>query len=226
MGNVITNPSFFPRRLSQYVPGMQYASDVNVTDNGRISFGPAQLASAAAVISAQSTVAAGSLQSSSFLIGTIPEPWGRNIQFVNTAAGAGTVQIDGYDYLGQPMTEILNFNGTTLVNGVKCFKYFRQVTWTILAANTFNLGTGTRLGLPYKAIKAYTEEVDGTPGTVGTLANPVLSTATSSSGEPRGAYVPNATLNGTAVITATFGFANDVDANNVGGLHGTPHFAL
>lgn len=227
MANVLIMPSFFPRRLSSYCPALQYASDVQIGDNGRISFLAPQAATAANVLNAQSIASAGSLQASGLLLSTTDAPFGRNLSMVLSGAGAGTLIIDGYDYLYQPMSESIAYNGAATVNGKKAFKAIRQVTWTLVAATTLNIGYGGQLGLPYKALKVWTEENGGVPvGTVGTLTSPDLTDpATITTGDTRGTFAPTTTMNGTNVITATFEFANDINANNNGGFHGIAHYS-
>lgn len=228
MANLMTIGTFFPRRLSQYVPALMYSADVQIGDNGRFSFGAPLAATAAYFLSAQSIASAGSLQAANLLnSGMADAIYGRNVTMALSGAGAGSLIVDGWDYLNQPMSETLTYNGATTVNGKKAFKYIRQVTWTLVAATTINIGIGSQLGLPYKAIKVWTEEVGGAPvATVGTLTNPDLTNpATLTTGDTRGTYLATTALNGINVISATFEFANDVDALNGGGMHGLPHYA-
>lgn len=227
MANLTNFGSFYPRRLSEYVPAMQYSADLQLQSNNRLSFGAPLSGQLTFFLNGQSVASAGSLQAAGLLNNaTTDTPFGRALAIALSGAGTGTVIVDGYDYLNQPISESLAMNGASTVNGVKAFKYIRQVTWTAVAATTLNLGIlSSRLGLPYKAIKAYTEEVNGVPGTVGTLISPDLTfPATLTTGDPRGLFSPAGTLNGTNIITATFDFCNDVDANNNGGLMGVPHY--
>lgn len=228
MANVAALGTFYPRRVSQYVAAMQYASDANMYSATRVSFGAPDAASATYYLSAQTAAAAIVLQASSLLhSATADAPFGRNVQVVLSGAGTGTVTVDGYDYLMQPMSETMALNGATPVLGLKAFYLIRQFTIPTVGAVTLNLGTGVKLGLPYKAHKVITEELDSAiVGTLGTLLTPVLtSPATATTGDTRGMFTPNSTLNATAVLTATFMFMNDVNSSNVGGLHGVPHFA-
>lgn len=227
MANLINFGTFYPRRLSEYVPAMQYSADLQLNSaGGRISFNAPVAPNGGYFIGGQSTAAAGSLQSAAMLnAATLVEPFGRNLVLQNSAAGAGSLVVDGWDYLNQPMSETFAYNGTTPVYGKKAFKYIRQVTFTLLAGNVLALGVGLSMGLPYKAIKVYTEEANGVPAALGNLINPDLTfPATLTTGDPKGLYTPATATNGTTVITATFDFANDVDANNNGGLMGVPHY--
>ena len=227
MANISGMPTFFPRRLSEYCPAMRYAADVHMQGSTRISFSAPALSVAAGIISAQSIAAAGTMQAASMLLSTMDAPYGRTLSMVLSGAGAGTLTVDGWDYLGQAMSENITYNGATPVQGKKAFKYLRQITWTLVAATTLNVGFSTGLGLPYKAIKVYTEEASSVPvGTVGTLTAGILTDpATATTGDPRGTWVSTTAMDGVTVLTATFDFANDVNAAGNGGLHGIAHFA-
>lgn len=223
-----TAPTFFARRLSSYVPAMQYAADVNIIGDPRFSFGLPTAANATFLVSAQSVSAAGSLQASGMLnSATLDAVYGRALVAVLSGAGSGTLIIDGWDYLAQPTSENLALNGTTPVNGKKAFKWIRQITWPTVGAVTLNLGTQNLLGLPYKAGRVFTEEANGAVvATLGTLTSPDLTVpATATTGDPRGTYTPQTTPNGTTTITASFMCYADVDANNNGGLHGVPQYS-
>lgn len=226
MANVAAVGTFFPTRLSEYVPAMQYVGDVNIGGDMRISFGAPALAVAAGIISAQSIAAAGSLQATSLLSSTLDAPWGRNLTYVASGAATSTVTTDGWDYLGQPMTETITLAGAVPVLGTKAFKRIRQISWGLTGGTTINVGPGASVGLPYKAIKVWTEEADGVPAAAGTLIAAVLTDPqTATTGDPRGLYTSTTAYNGTKVITATFAFANDVNASNNGGFHGIRHFS-
>lgn len=225
MANTITNPSFFPRRINEYVPAMQYASDVNMSSPTRVSFGSPAVAGAAAILSAQSIATAGSVDASDMLMSELDGTWGRTVQLVASGASTATVTIESFDYLGQPVTETMTANGATVVHGVKAHKSLRKITWTATAGTTINVGTDTKFGLPYKLLNAAIEVVDHAKGTLGTPTAPVLTDpATATTGDPRGLYVPNATPDGSKVIELIADFANDVNSDNNGGLHGIAHY--
>lgn len=221
-------PTFFPTRLSQYVPGMRYASSVSMQGGAvRVSFGAPALAVAAGFLSGQSIATAVTVEAASMLLqGVVDAPWGRTLTVVASGAATSIVTVNGWDYLGQPMTEQLTLNGATPVAGVKCFKRLRNVVCAATAGTTINLGFGALLGLPFKAIRVLSEESDNAPATLGTLTAPVLtSPATNITGDTRGRFTANTTLNGVRVVTAMFIFDNSVNDAGAGGLHGVPHFA-
>jgi len=221
-----TVPSFFPPRISQYVPAMRYFSAVNDIGDTRITFGAPVVNASTGILPSTSINAAGSVQASGLTLATMPEPYGRCVQVVADGTATSIVTVDGYDYLGQAVTEVLTLASAVAVQGNKAFKRIRQITWALTASRSITMGPGTRLGLPFKGARVVTEEFAQAPvATLGTLTAPVLTAGTSTSVDPRGLYTPQSTLNGTSELTATFMFNNDVDTSNNGGLHGMPHYS-
>ena len=225
MANIMAVRTFFPRRISQYCPAMQYASEVNYNGVSRVTFGSPTAANATLLVNAGTPGAGVVLPGANMLLGgVIPDPYGRVLQIVASGANATVAIIDGWDYLGQPMTENLTLNGSTLVVGNKAFKYIRQLTLPA-AAGTVNLGSSTRLGLPYKALRVEWETADQVLAAAGTLtAASLVDPQTATTTDPRGSYAPTTTPDGVKVITAAFDFMNDVNAAGNGGLHGLAHF--
>lgn len=224
--SIYNPPTHFPQRLNSYVPAMQYAADVDMSGITRIDFGTPIAAAANTILNDQSIATAITVAGADLLQDDLDGTWGRNITTVASGAATSTVTVRGWDYLGQPMTEVLTLNGTNSVVGVKAFKKIKEITFGVTAATTVDVGVGALLGLPFKAMKVLTEELDNTPrATLGTLTSPVLTNPqTSTTGDPRGRYTPNATLTGSARLTATFIFDNTVDTSGDGGLHGIPHY--
>jgi hypothetical protein len=242
----IRAPRYRPRRINGYVPAMQYASDVIHNAPYDALFGPLALASATAIINAQSMAVAGfaNLGQTGTAIGALVTDtidayatyndtrfpygpgWGRALQYVASGASTGTVTVRGKDYLGQPVTEAITLNGATPVNGKKAFKYIDSITWTVTAATTLNVGTTAILGLPYRMMNVLSEELAGVRvGTLGTLTTPdQTDPGTTTTGDPRGTYTPNSTLNGTSDLSAIFIPNFRLNTNNNGGLHGLAHF--
>jgi len=225
MPNVMTDPTFFPRRINSYVPAMAYSSDVNWNGVTRINFGAPLAANATSIANAQNIAVAGTFDVSAN--GNIADKYGRTLSIVASGASTASVSVIGQDYLGQPIREDFTMNGATPVPGKKAFKTVNSIVVnTVTAGTTVNLGTGAGLGLPYKALRAEWETANGAAVAAGTLTAPVLTDPqTATSGDPRGTYAPTTTLNGTNIITAAFSFVNDVNTANNGGLHGIRHYA-
>jgi hypothetical protein len=216
------NPDYFPRRINNYVPRAEYAIDVENGGAMKVSFGAPVVASATQILSAQSIASATGINVNV----TFGARYGRNVQVVSDGAATSTVTVIGRDYLGQPMRETLTLNGTTPVLGVKAFKWVDRVTWTATASRTINVGSGSRLGLPYKTVRVLSEEAAGAVvSTVGTLTAPVLTDPqTAVTGDPRGLYTATTTLDGTTEITIRAIVDNSSNATPNGGLHGIKHF--
>jgi len=223
MPNVITAPTNFQRRINNYVPAMMYSADVNWNGNTRVSFGAPAAASATGVLSAQSIATVATIDISGV---TIAEPYGRQLQIVASGASTATSSVLGWDYLGQPVREDFTNNGATPVQGKKAFKTLDKfVISGTTAATTINLGTGTGLGVPYKALRCQWEIGNGAFAAAGTLTNAILTDPqTGTTGDPRGTYVTTTSMNGSNIISAVFDFVNDVNTSNNGGLHGIRHY--
>jgi hypothetical protein len=224
MPNLEAVPTNFQRRINNYVPAMQYSADVNYNGETRVNFGAPAAAAANAVASAVSINAAGTFDLSGAT--ALPEPFGRNLTVVASGAAATAFTVNGYDYLGQPVAEQFTLNGATPVVGNKCFKSFNNASFAAAAGVTVNIGTGVKLGLPYKALRVAYEVANGVAVAAGTLQAPSLvDPQLSTSADPRGAYTTTTTLNGANVISGIFNMANDVNTANHGGLHGLQHAA-
>ena len=225
MPNIIPTGTNFPRRINMYVPSMQYSMDVNINGACRSNFGAPLASSAAIVGSGMSIAVAGTFDLTG--VTPFPEPFGRTVAIVASGAASSAVTLNGWDYLHQPISETFTLNGTTPVQGKKAFKDFNNLSLSaVTAGTTVNIGSGTGLGLPYKALRVGWEVANGLAVAAGTLTAAVLTDPqTATTGDPRGTYVPTTTLNGTNIISAVFDYVNDVNSSNNGGLHGIRQFA-
>jgi len=126
---------------------------------------------------------------------------------VSIVSGTGTltnrnVTISGYDYYGQAMSEVIA-TGTvqsTTVNGKKAF--FQIVSATISGAlgATIAIGTTDILGIPVRVFNvAYVASVKSNSTLAqdaGTFVAADTATATTTTGDVRGTYVPATASNG------------------------------
>jgi len=225
MPNIMPNPSNFPRRINMYVPAMAYSADVNFNGETRVNFGAPIAAVATSVMNAQSIAAASTFFDLSTVTATA-DAYGRNLTVVASGAATSNVTIYGWDYLGQPMFESFTLNGATPVVGGKAFKSLNYATWGLTAGTTINVGWGSKLGLPYKAIRCAYEIANAALAAAGTLQAPsTTDPATGTTTDPRGMYTTTTAMNGTNIISAVFNMMNDVNTSNRGGLHGIQHLA-
>lgn len=222
---------FHPRVGGQYVPACTYVADGPIC---KVSLGtPAIADTDALLLAAAMDLDLGSTETFTTFTGTISTgvmdaTYGRNITITQGDANAiMTYTIKGFDYLMQPITETFTVadNATTGAT-LKAFKVVTSIAHNgnSSAAVTGYAGFGDVLGLPYKTVKVLSEETNGAVATVGTLVTPVLTDPqTATTGDPRGTYDPNSTLDGSAEITITAVFSNEVVSGN-GGYFGIRHY--
>jgi len=195
---------------TQALPGAQ-VSPIYVYD-----IVPAAL-SATAIAAAQAVAAAGNLTLAATSV-DVP----RALQIVSTGAGdtTQTALISGKDMYGQPMSELIAFNGTTPVLGKKAFLTISSVYISAALAGNASVGTTDILGLPYAVnSRNYVQTaVNGAFVTTGTLAAAVTtSPATTTTGDVRGTYAPATATDGSKRYTLWI-FVKDPDTQT--GLYG------
>lgn len=214
-------PDFYHPRYNAYVPALQYADDVVHSAPLLVDFGTPVAAVTNAVADDLDIAVAGSVGSTY----EVPDDWGRNLTVVASGTATSAVTVQGRDYLGQPMRETFTLNGTTPVVGLKAFKYIERIVYAATASRTIDIGIGVRLGLPYRTSNVIAEKLNSVAGTVGTLTAAVLTDPqTATTGDPRGTYTTNATMNGTNRIEIVALVDNFVNAAGNGGLQGVAHF--
>lgn len=214
---------YFPRRINDHVPNMQYAADVRFGGLGTIVI-PAPAAAAAFVAALPGGVSA--VTPANY---EADAKFGRNVTVTASAAtGANsTVIIRGKDYLGQPMIEqitVTNANGTTAQVGKKAFKYIDslEVGTPADGSQTFAVGWGNVLGLPYKSQKLISELVNKeVPSNAGTFVDGAATGHSGSvtSDDPRGTYTPHSSFLPNGSREYTLNIHHDTD-----NLHGDPHY--
>lgn len=223
--------TFYQKGVNMYVPALQYASDVELTEPTMFFLGTPALASATAIMSAVASNAVAGTLNTLAADYIADSTYGRNIVLTPSGVPGNTNIIDilGYDYLRQPMIE--RFTGSaaasTALVGKKAFYGVTASRIVTPASNavTFNLGTGSILGLPYKGWLAWVKEnmVPLTPSTQFTVPD-LTDPATAVTGDPRGTYTAVAALDGIKRIEAGMFGDNYVNAAGNGGLHGIRHF--
>lgn len=127
---------------------------------------------------------------------------------LSVTIGTGTitnrnVTISGYDYYGQAMSEVIATGTTqsTTVNGKKAFYQITSATVSGAVGATISLGTTDILGSPVRIPNAGYVARAGWNDTLaedaGTLVDAVATTATTTTGDVRGTYVPSSAPDGT-----------------------------
>lgn len=126
---------------------------------------------------------------------------------VGVTLGAGSpttrnVTISGYDYYGQAMSEVIATGTTqsTTVNGKKAFWQITSATISGSPVVTVALGTTDILGIPVRVTDAAYVASVGYNNTLarnaGTFVAADTATATTTTGDVRGTYVPSSATDG------------------------------
>lgn len=127
---------------------------------------------------------------------------------VSITIGTGTiadraVTVTGYDVYGQSMSEVIQTGTTqsTTINGKKAFYQVASVNVANTVGGTLAVGTSDVLGSPVRITDAGYVARAGWAGVLaedaGTFVAAVTTTATTTSGDVRGTYVPSSAPNGT-----------------------------
>ena len=144
---------------------------------------------------------------------------------VNCSTTARAFTINGYDYYGQAMSEVITVaTAATAVTGKKAFY---QVTSATIAgsATAVVIGTSDVLGLPVRVFNvAYVTSVKSNSTLAqdaGTFVAADMATATTTTGDVRGTYAPATASDGivrTVMTIALPGIAVGPNATRVGAL--------
>lgn len=233
--------NFFQLGVNNYVPAMGLSAAVIGLGPSRFALGSPAAASATFIgtLLAGTAALGGVLNTIVYL--TTPKlmdaRYGRTVTATPSAdpgASGLVVEVVGYDYVGQPMVERITLpNGATaLVAGLKAFYYVlgtRVITFATTAGVTFSVGSGLRLGLPYKGriLNAREDTTDLTFAQINTAHNAAVLTdpQTATAGDPRGTYTRLTAPNGTFTELQMTGDPW-VNSSNNGGLLGIRHLAF
>jgi hypothetical protein len=170
--------------------------------------------SATAVCAAQAVAAAGNatINGASATGGVATFDVARNVSIVSSSASdtTQTVTVTGTDYYGRTQTSLLTINGTTTVNGLKSFKTITQVAVSALFVGNLSVGSGDTFGLPYRVTDAgyllRTGWNNAVADNAGTFTAADTATATVSTGDVRGTFLPASTAaNGSRRLVIAIG---------------------
>ena len=126
---------------------------------------------------------------------------------VSTTTGAGSpttvnITVSGYDYYGQAMSEVIATGtvASTTVNGKKAFYQIASVTASGASVVTVAVGTTDILGAPLRITDRGYVTRAGWDNTLaedaGTLTVAATATATTTTGDVRGTYLPSSAADG------------------------------
>jgi hypothetical protein len=144
---------------------------------------------------------------------------------VNSSTTARAFTVTGYDYYGQPMSEVITVSvAATAVTGLKAFFQISGVTISG-SATAVVVGTSDVLGLPVRVFNvAYVASVKSNNALAqdaGTFVAADTATATTGTGDVRGTYAPATASNGivrTVMGILLPGIAVGPNATRVGAL--------
>ena len=126
---------------------------------------------------------------------------------VSTTTGAGSpttvnITVSGYDYYGQAMSEVIATGAvaSTTVSGKKAFYQISSVVSSGASVVTVAVGTTDILGLPLRVIDRGYITRAGWDNTLaedaGTMTVAATATATTTTGDVRGTYLPSSAADG------------------------------
>ena len=126
---------------------------------------------------------------------------------VSTTTGAGSpttvnITVSGYDYYGQAMSEVIATGtvASTTVNGKKAFYQIASVTASGASVVTVAVGTTDILGAPLRITDRGYVTRAGWDNTLaedaGTMTVAATATATTTTGDVRGTYLPSSAADG------------------------------
>ena len=119
-----------------------------------------------------------------------------------TGGTARAYTISGYDYYGQPMSEVITSVAAATTNGKKAFYQISGVTGAGGSVTAITIGTTKLIGLPVRVIDVGYIGTAGWNGTLardaGTFAAAATATATTITGDVRGTYSPSGSPDGVA----------------------------
>lgn len=135
-----------------------------------------------------------------------------------------TATFTGTDVYGIATVETVTLNGTNTVSGLKALKTVSRVAMSAICTGNITAGSGDKFGSPYRINKKGSMQAfwDATWNNgSGTTTVGSTSTATATTGDVRGTYLPATASDGTRTL-ALWIYAEDVDSNN--GLYGVDQY--
>lgn len=221
---------FFQNGINMYVKAAQFMADVIDMEPATFDLGspatsnPTAYATGIAANSAANTDVA----PANPII--LDSTYGRTLILTPSGDPGNSFAIDVYgtDYLGQPMIE--RFTGASgqsvAIAGKKAFyRYLKSRTATPSTnAVTFSVGSGVKLGLPYKGNLFSSSESGVIVSITSAFTLPDLTDpATRTTGDPRGTFTPVVAPSGRQISVDLMG-DNWVNSAGNGGFHGIQQF--
>jgi hypothetical protein len=194
--------SYFPYGISQRVPNMEYAADVNIGHPYICNFGAPVALDTDGMLAAVVMVNGSAVTVNTFTSGVgtataigfngmVPFDsltkfggWGRCLTFVASSTNTRVATVTGYDYLGSKMVEAVTLTSGTSVSGKKAFAWVESISFASASdTTTVDVGFGSTFGVPYAMETRVYESKNGTVAAnastiVSALADATTSTST------------------------------------------------
>lgn len=221
---------FYQNGVNMYVKAAQFMADVIDLEPATFDLGSPATASNTVYQTAVPANAAANTDVAPASPIIMDSTYGRTITVTPSAdpGNANVVDVYGTDYLGQPMIE--RFTGTsgvtTPIVGKKAF--YRILKSRVITpstnAITYSVGSGLKLGLPYKGNLFSSSESGVIVSITSAFTLPDLTDpATRTTGDPRGTFTPVVAPSGRQISVDLMG-DNYVNPAGNGGLHGIQQF--
>ena len=126
-------------------------------------------------------------------------------------AAPQVITVSGYDYYGQAMSEAITSSSavSTAVSGKKAFYQITSVATAGATGTALTIGTTDILGIPVRVVDAGYVVGVGWNNTLardaGTFAQAATTTATTTTGDVRGTYLPSSASDGIKRLVMTIG---------------------
>ncbi len=150
----------------------------------------------------------------------------RNVILVSSSGtdSTQTGTLYGTDTYGVTTVETVTLTGTTNAQSLKAFKTITRIAMSASTVGNVSAGTGDKFGIPYRinklgSMQAFWDATWNSGSGTTTLGS--TATATATTGDVRGTYLPATASNGTRTL-ALWIYADDVDSNN--GLYGVDQY--
>jgi hypothetical protein len=180
------------------------------------------IAAAQAVAGAANLTINGSLATAG--VATLDVP--RNVIVISSSGtdSTQTATVYGTDTYAIPVVETITLTGTTSAKGLKAFKTVTRVAMSASTSGNISAGSGDKFGVPYRinklgSMQAFWDATWNSGSATTTLGS--TSTATATTGDVRGTYLPATASDGVRTL-ALWIYADDVDTNN--GLYGVDQY--
>lgn len=156
--------------------------------------------------------------------------YGEAISLVSDAADVSDITVAGYDYMGQPMKEVITLTGTTAAAGGKAFKFITSLSRSG-ATNNVTMATIGKVGVKYASTKidhVISNGLNVATTNLFVAAPSIAQTATTA--DPRGLFVfPAAGSDGDEIevmfVVTDYVIAGATPAADNGGVYGMKHFS-